>query len=796
MKTLSRILPIALSVSIAGCGGGSGTATPPTGAYSMTGRVQKGPFGVGSQITVNALNSSLDSTGAVYNSQTTDALGDFSVGSIASAQVEIVAAGFYFDEISGQLSSSQISLRSITDLTTNTTPTVNILTTLQEQRIKTLVSQGDTLAAASAQSQSEVLALFGISASTVDSLSTSDSMRIDGSTDEDAVLLAVSAVVAQMATDAAKANGTTQAAELSNLINTIAAGISSTGTMTSSAFTTEKDAANTEISSASISGNLQAYYAKNSVTASLPAFIEWVDQSNSGILPQRLVAVSGLNLSNVTNAAPGQSTASNSVTVAGVASGVTVPVVVPAGVTIVKNGVPVVGQHATAQEGDTLDFEAAASGYGISETINISVGSSTAAWTISSPQLGGSVTGLSGSGLVLQVNGGGNVTVPAGSSTFSLPAQIAVGSAYNVTVVSQPASPLQSCAVSGGAGTVGAGTPAITIDCAGVELVYITNRDTSSISEFELNATTGALSAIGSIATSATAFGISATHDGKFVYASSTTTGAAAGNIDEFAVSPGSGSLSLINTVSSVGFFPGRLTVDPGSNYVYVPNENSPGISEFAIDHTSGALTSIGTMPASTSALTITVGPTSQFAYVPDGSDIDVFGITAGSGVLTSVATVPADSGVANGVVTPNGEFAYFASNSSVTLYTVDPTSGTLTQVSSLSAGLEMPFGLAVDPAGQYLYIASMINNTISEFAIDSGTGALSSIGSVVLGSNTESTPQSLAFDPSGAFLLATDAAANTVSTYRLDQSTGLLSLVGSAPTGSLPTSMTVVSAP
>jgi hypothetical protein len=95
--------------------------------------VQKGPFAIGSEITVTAVDTTLSPTGTVYNTQTSDALGDFALSSkISTPQVEIVAQGFYFDELSDQLSASQIQLRGISELSVNNSPTVNALTTLQE----------------------------------------------------------------------------------------------------------------------------------------------------------------------------------------------------------------------------------------------------------------------------------------------------------------------------------------------------------------------------------------------------------------------------------------------------------------------------------------------------------------------------------------------------------------------------------------------------------------------------------------------------------------------------------------
>ena len=67
--------------------------------------------------------------------------------------------------------------------------------------------------------------------------------------------------------------------------------------------------------------------------------------------------------------------------------------------------------------------------------------------------IGGSVSGLSGSGLVLQNNDGDNLAVGAdGGFTFSTP--LADGSTYTVTVFTQPGNPSQSCTVTNESGTL------------------------------------------------------------------------------------------------------------------------------------------------------------------------------------------------------------------------------------------------------------------------------------------------------------------------------------------------------
>ncbi len=66
--------------------------------------------------------------------------------------------------------------------------------------------------------------------------------------------------------------------------------------------------------------------------------------------------------------------------------------------------------------------------------------------------VGGTVTGLSSAGLVLQNNGGNNLAVATSAGNFTFSAGIADGSAYNITVLTQPAH--QDCIVSNGSGTV------------------------------------------------------------------------------------------------------------------------------------------------------------------------------------------------------------------------------------------------------------------------------------------------------------------------------------------------------
>ena len=85
--------------------------------------------------------------------------------------------------------------------------------------------------------------------------------------------------------------------------------------------------------------------------------------------------------------------------------------------------------------------------------------------TTNTYDVGGTVSGLQGSGLQLRNNGGDTTNISSnGSFTFSN--QVASGQPYLVTVHSQPSGPAQTCTVSNGSGTVtNSNVTNVQVDC-------------------------------------------------------------------------------------------------------------------------------------------------------------------------------------------------------------------------------------------------------------------------------------------------------------------------------------------
>ena len=97
--------------------------------------------------------------------------------------------------------------------------------------------------------------------------------------------------------------------------------------------------------------------------------------------------------------------------------------------------------------------------------------------------------------------------------------------------------------------------------------------------------------------------------------------------------------------------------------------------------------------------------------------------------------------------------------------------SGHSASISNPSGTSDVPFSIALDPAGQYAYVV-LGHSAIGAFKVDSG-GKLSSVGSSVMDPN----PVSLAMDSAGKFLFVAEGTSGLVNVYAIG-SGGALSAV------------------
>ena len=123
------------------CSGGGDKATGPEeppiviNLTSLQGQAQKGPFNNGTAINVAELTNTLSPTGRNFSSSITDNTGRFAVANVQleSPFVELRANGFYFNEVSNEISDAQLTLYALSNLTGKSSLNVNIITHLEKK---------------------------------------------------------------------------------------------------------------------------------------------------------------------------------------------------------------------------------------------------------------------------------------------------------------------------------------------------------------------------------------------------------------------------------------------------------------------------------------------------------------------------------------------------------------------------------------------------------------------------------------------------------------------------------------
>lgn len=213
---LFRNLLVLTSMICVGCESNAPESDVPINKNVLTGKVQKGPFVEGTDVIIFSLDSLFSQTGVVFKTSIVDKHGTFEQRdmNLSSQFVELVATGYYYNEVKGELSSAPLSLSAIADISSSDNVNVNILTTLERERILYLIANGSNFQDAKKQAHREVLAVFGMSPNQV-----GDAVGLD--LEGDARLLVISAIV----------QGLRPTAEVTQLLANIASDIREDGSL-------------------------------------------------------------------------------------------------------------------------------------------------------------------------------------------------------------------------------------------------------------------------------------------------------------------------------------------------------------------------------------------------------------------------------------------------------------------------------------------------------------------------------------------------------------------------------------
>ena len=405
----------------------------------------------------------------------------------------------------------------------------------------------------------------------------------------------------------------------------------------------------------------------------------------------------------------------------------------------------------------------------------------------SSPQtfsIGGAIVGLSGS-VALQEAAGGSVQTFTAYGPFAFSTALAGGAGYDVTVATQPTG--QTCAVSGGSGTVGtSNVNSITVSC-------------SSNPAYSIGGSVSGLNSGASVALVDNGSDtLAVSTNGAFTFAQPLPSGSSY-NIT-VSVEPLHQVCAVTNgtgTVNGAGVTSIAVACTAGPQYAYVANSNGANVSAYRIDASTGALTPIAgsPFPAGSDPNSVAISPNGAFAYVANsvGANVSAYRIDASTGALTPIPGSPfaAGSYPYSVAISPNGAFAYVAnaSGGNVSAYRIDASTGALTPIpgSPFAAGSD-PNSVAISPNGAFAYVANALGANVSAYIIDASTGALTPIPGSPFAAGID--PIFVAVQPTSNLVFAANYLGDSVSGYSINSSTGALTLLGSTAAGSAPNSI------
>ena len=118
----------------------------------VNGYIQKGPFVQGTEVTMRTLRYDLAPTGQTYTGTIEDNSGSFVVrGTIRNRYAELSADGYFFNEVTGALSTSKLTLQALVNLKNASSVNVNLMTHLEKKRLEYLMDNGVSFSEAKSQ---------------------------------------------------------------------------------------------------------------------------------------------------------------------------------------------------------------------------------------------------------------------------------------------------------------------------------------------------------------------------------------------------------------------------------------------------------------------------------------------------------------------------------------------------------------------------------------------------------------------------------------------------------------------
>lgn len=346
----------------------------------------------------------------------------------------------------------------------------------------------------------------------------------------------------------------------------------------------------------------------------------------------------------------------------------------------------------------------------------------------------------------------------------------------------------------GSVGTPDGGPPDVAIPTPTKAYVYAGgDYNGRTISRFELNMSTGALAARGSVAAGTGPAYVTAHPNGKFLFANNHQTM----SVYSFSVDAATGGLTMINSQGSGGMDPAHISVHKSGKWLFVANYFGGNVGALPINDQGRLGTLVGPQPAGALAhMILDDGVSGGFVLVPckESNNIAQFKFDPMTGALTrnNPGSIAAGGGPRHLAFHRNGKFVYLVTEGSraVISYKYDSATGLLSEPQSVIAAPNgMGAHIKLHPTRDFVYASVRGSNVMAIYRIGAD-GRLQAAGELRAGL---SDPWDFAFDPSGKYLVVANTGSRSVGVFEVNQDTGMLRSVGTAMAADLPHSIAII---
>ncbi len=326
-----------------------------------------------------------------------------------------------------------------------------------------------------------------------------------------------------------------------------------------------------------------------------------------------------------------------------------------------------------------------------------------------------------------------------------------------------------------------------------INVVYVSNADSGSISVLQLDERSGTLSTLQTVVIEGMVMPMAVSRDKRFLYAARRSEPLA---VVAFGIEARSGHLTRLGEAALPASM-ANIALDASGRWLFSASYggNLVAVSPIGADGVPGPAKQV--IPTGPKAHAICSDASNRFVFATSlgAGQVLQFKFNAASGELApnlpgALALRP-EAGPRHFVFHPGSAWVYLLNelDASIDVLALDREGGALSRLSTVSTlppgfeGEPWAADLHLTPDGRFLYSSERRSNTLAAFAVHADTGQLTALGHTP----TQAQPRGFAITPSGRHLIVAGQLSHRVGVHAINAQSGALSFVSEHTVGQNP---------